>query len=132
MALDLVRVLVADYDEAIDFFVRALDFTLDEDVETTDDAGVTKRWVVVRPGDGATGLLLSRASGADRAAAVGAQFAGLVGFILRVDDFETAYARMHRYGVEFCESPRDEPYGRVVVFVDVAGNRWDLIGPVVS
>lgn len=128
MALDVVSVLVDDYDEAIDFFVGALDFTLDEDV-VTDDEGTAKRWVVVRPRDATTGLLLSRASGDDQVAAVGAQFAGKVGFILRVDDFDTAYERMDRYGVEFCESPRDEAYGRVVVFLDVAGNRWDLIGP---
>jgi predicted enzyme related to lactoylglutathione lyase len=60
---------------------------------------------------------------------VGAQFAGRVGLFLRVDDFDRAVDRMRRHGVEFVEEPRDEPYGQVVVFVDVAGNRWDLLGP---
>jgi catechol 2,3-dioxygenase-like lactoylglutathione lyase family enzyme len=129
MTLDVVNLLVDDYDAAIDFFVDALDFKLDQNETATDAAGATKRWVVVRPRDGGTGLLLSHAIGEDQAAAVGGQFAGKVGFILRVDDFEAAYERMMRHGVVFSESPRDEHYGRVVVFVDVAGNKWDLIGP---
>jgi catechol 2,3-dioxygenase-like lactoylglutathione lyase family enzyme len=129
MAIDVVNLLVDDYDVAIDFFVRALDFALDQDEVTVDAAGANKRWVVVRPGDGGCGLLLSRAAGVDQVSTLGAQFAGKVGFILRVDDFDVAVERMTRYGVEFAESPRDEPYGRVVVFIDVAGNKWDLIGP---
>jgi predicted enzyme related to lactoylglutathione lyase len=60
---------------------------------------------------------------------VGRQFAGRVGLFLRVDDFAAAYSRMLDAGVEFVSEPRDEPYGRVAVFVDVAGNRWDLLGP---
>ena len=131
MAIDTVNLLVDDYDAAIDFFVRALDFTLDADEATTDAEGVAKRWVVVRPREGGTGLLLSRATNDAQRAGIGAQFAGKVGLILRVDDFAAAYERMSRYGVEFTETARDEDYGRVVVFVDVAGNKWDLIGPVV-
>ena len=76
-----------------------------------------------------TALLLAQADGERQAAAVGDQFAGRVGLFLRVDDFEATYARMTAAGVEFFGEPRDEPYGRVVVFADVAGNRWDLLGP---
>ena len=63
------------------------------------------------------------------AATVGNQVAGRVGFFLRVDDFEAAYQRMASAGVHFVTAPRTEPYGRVVVFTDIAGNRWDLLGP---
>jgi predicted enzyme related to lactoylglutathione lyase len=60
---------------------------------------------------------------------VGQQFAGRVGFFLRVDDFDAAYERMQRASVEMVAAPRTEPYGRVVVFKDIAGNRWNLLGP---
>jgi predicted enzyme related to lactoylglutathione lyase len=60
---------------------------------------------------------------------VGQQFAGRVGLFLRVDDFQPAYDRMRQNGVEFVTEPRDEPYGRVAVFDDISGNRWDLLGP---
>jgi predicted enzyme related to lactoylglutathione lyase len=83
----------------------------------------------VRPPGADTGLLLAQADGPDQSAAVGAQFAGRVGLFLRVDDFDTTYARMVAAGVEFVTTPRTEPYGQVVVFVDIAGNRWDLLGP---
>jgi len=84
---------------------------------------------VVRPPGAATGLLLARADGERQAAAVGNQVAGRVGFFLRVEDFDAAYARMTSAGVEFVSAPRTEPYGRVAVFLDIAGNRWDLLGP---
>ena len=60
---------------------------------------------------------------------MGGQFAGRVGLFLRVDDFDAAYARMVDAGVAFVTTPRTEPYGQVAVFVDIAGNRWDLLGP---
>src|SRR5262249_12738119 len=91
--------------------------------------GCPKRWVVVRPPGAETGLLLARADGADQAAIVGKQAAGRVGFFLQVADFGAAYARMTAAGVEFLTAPRTEPYGQVAVFRDVAGNKWDLIGP---
>ena len=75
-------------------------------------------------------MLLAQADGPRQAAAVGNQAAGRVGFFLRVDDFGAAFERMTAAGVEFATAPRDEPYGRVAVFLDVAGNRWDLLGPV--
>jgi len=127
--IDLVAVIVQDYDAAIDFFVRVLDFDLVENVPSTTNDGRPKRWVVVRPKGGTTGLLLARADGADQTSAVGKQFAGRVGLFLRVNDFEAAVARMTAGGVTFVTTPRTEPYGQVAVFLDIAGNRWDLLGP---
>lgn len=127
--LSLVALVVRDYDAAIDFFVRVLDFDLVEDSPSVTNDGRPKRWVVVRPKGGETGILLARADGERQERVVGQQFAGRVGFFLHVDDFDAAYARMTAAGVEFVAPPRTEPYGRVVVFLDVAGNRWDLIGP---
>lgn len=83
----------------------------------------------MRPPGAETGLLLARADGDDQAAAVGHQAGGRVGFFLHVDDFDAAYDRMTAAGVEIVDPPRTEPYGRVAVFVDIAGNRWDLLGP---
>ena len=127
--LALVAIVVADYDPAIAFFVDGLGFELVEDSPSLTNDGRPKRWVVVRPAGGETGILLARADGDDQAAAVGRQAAGRVGFFLRVDDFDAAYDRMHARGVAFLTVPRTEPYGRVAVFLDVSGNRWDLIGP---
>jgi catechol 2,3-dioxygenase-like lactoylglutathione lyase family enzyme len=129
MHLQLVAILVEDYDPAVAFFVEVLGFELVEDSPSRTNDGRPKRWVVVRPPGAETGLLLARADGAAQMAAVGSQFAGRVGFFLRVDDFDAAIARMTAAGVEFVNEPRTEPYGRVVVFVDIAGNRWDLLGP---
>jgi catechol 2,3-dioxygenase-like lactoylglutathione lyase family enzyme len=127
--LELVSVVVRDYDEAIAFFVEALDFELVEDTPSLTNDGRQKRWVVVRPRGGATGLLLAKADGEAQERVVGAQFAGRVGLFLRVDDFAAAEQRLRARGVQFTTAPRDEPYGRVAVFVDVAGNKWDLLGP---
>lgn len=130
MHLELIAVVVREYDPAIGFFVGALGFELVEDSPAlTTSGGRPKRWVVVRPPGAATGLLLARADGEEQSAAVGNQAAGRVGFFLRVDDFGAAYARMTSAGVEFVSPPRTEPYGRVAVFLDIAGNRWDLLGP---
>ena len=129
MHLGLVAVVVGEYDPAINFFVDALGFELVEDSPAVTNDGRAKRWVVVRPPGAATGLLLARADGDDQAAAVGKQAAGRVGFFLQVEDFEAAYARMAAAGVRFLTAPRTEPYGQVVVFADIAGNKWDLIGP---
>lgn len=128
--LHLVALVVADYDRAINFFVNVLDFDLVEDVPSTTNDGRPKRWVVVRPKGGETGMLLARADGARQEAAVGQQFAGRVGLFLRVDDFDATYRRLADAGVTFVNAPRTEPYGRLVVFQDLEGNRWDLLGPV--
>ena len=129
MHLEHVAVVVDDYDEAIAFFVDALGFELVEDSPSLTNDGRPKRWVVVRPPGAETGLLLARSDGSEQAAAVGRQFAGRVGLFLRVEDFDAQYERMGAAGVEFVSEPRSEPYGRVAVFLDVAGNRWDLLGP---
>jgi catechol 2,3-dioxygenase-like lactoylglutathione lyase family enzyme len=126
--IDLVAIVVQDYDPAIRFFVDALGFDLVEDSPATTNDGRPKRWVVVRPPGAATGVLLARAD-ADQARAIGDQVAGRVGFFLRVDDFDAARSRMLGAGVRFVTEPRTEPYGQVVVFLDLAGNRWDLLGP---
>jgi len=127
--LDLVALIVKDYDVAIDFFVRVLDFDLVEDEPSLTNDGRAKRWVVVRPKGGATGILLARADGEHQVSAVGQQFAGRVGLFLRVDDFDATYARMVDAGVTFATQPRTESYGKIAVFLDIAGNRWDLLGP---
>jgi catechol 2,3-dioxygenase-like lactoylglutathione lyase family enzyme len=127
--VDLFAIVVDDYDRAIEFFVNALGFELVEDSPSRTNDGRPKRWVVVRPPGGETGILLARADGEHQAAVVGDQVAGRVGFFLRVDDFDAAHERMVVAGVEFVTSPRTEPYGRVAVFLDIAGNRWDLLGP---
>src|SRR6476660_8857365 len=129
MNLDLVAIVVDEYDPAIDFFVNTLGFELVEDSPSLTNDGRPKRWVVVRPPGAQTGLLLAQADGDRQAGAVGNQFAGRVGLFLRVDDFAATYERMVAHGVEFAGEPRTEAYGRVVVFTDIAGNRWDLLGP---
>jgi catechol 2,3-dioxygenase-like lactoylglutathione lyase family enzyme len=127
--LELVAIVVRDYDPAIRFFVDILQFQLVEDVPAVTTDGHPKRWVVVRPPGAQTGLLLARADGERQAAIVGEQHAGRVGFFLRVDDFARQYARLVAAGVEFARPPRTERYGQVAVFLDIAGNRWDLLGP---
>lgn len=127
--LGLVTIVVEDYDEAIAFFVDALGFDLIEDSPATTNDGRAKRWVVVRPPAAESGVLLARADGSAQDARVGDQTGGRVSFFLQVDDFDSEYERMLAAGVEFIGSPRPEPYGTFVVFRDVAGNRWDLIGP---
>jgi catechol 2,3-dioxygenase-like lactoylglutathione lyase family enzyme len=126
--VELVALVVREYEPAIDFFVKVLQFELVEDVPSLTNDGRPKRWVVVRPAGGGTGILLARADGEYQASVVGEQFAGRVGLFLRVDDFEAAYARMIAAGVRFVTAPRVEPYGRVAVFLDIEGNRWDLLG----
>ncbi len=129
MHIENLALIVTDHDTAIHFFVEALGFELVEDSPASTNDGRPKRWVVVRPPLAQTGLLLARADGEHQEVAVGEQFAGRVGLFLRVDDFEMARRRMLDHGVEFVSEPRDEPYGRVAVFLDIEGNRWDLLGP---
>ena len=126
--LELVTLVVDDYDAAIEFFVGVLGFDLVEDAPSETNDGRPKRWVVVRPRGAVTGILLARADGAEQSAVVGNQTAGRVGFFLRVDDFDATRSRLEAAGVEFVSPVREMPYGRVTVFVDVAGNRWDLLG----
>ena len=120
--------VVHDYDAAIAFYVGVLGFELVEDRPSVTNDGRPKRWVVVRPIGAQTGLLLAQADGAGQTAVVGRQAAGRVGFFLHVDDFDGTFRRMVAAGVEFLGTPRAEAYGRVVVFVDNSGNKWDLLG----
>lgn len=130
--LQLTAILVEDYDDAIAFFTGVLGFELVEDSPSRTNDGRPKRWVVVRPTGAETGILLARADGDHQVDAIGNQHAGRVGFFLRVDDFQASYRHMRAAGVEFLTEPRTEPYGQVVVFRDIAGNRWDLLGPTTS
>ncbi|AMJ56125.1 MULTISPECIES: VOC family protein [Stenotrophomonas] len=123
--LALVTVVVADYDEAIAWYTGKLGFQLLEDL----DQG-RKRWVVVGPADGsAAALLLARASDEEQRSRIGNQTGGRVGFFLHTDDFWRDHAAMTAQGVEFLETPREEPYATVAVFRDLYGNTWDLLEP---
>ncbi len=122
--LSSIALLVHDYDEAIAYFAGKLDFTLVEDSPRGDG----KRWVVMAPpGSAQTHLLLAKAATAEQSARVGDQTGGRVFLFLKTDDFWGDYRRMQERGVRFCEEPRSEPYGYVVVFEDLYGNRWDLL-----
>lgn len=123
--LALTALVVADYDEAIDFYIHKLGFDLSRD----DDMGGGKRWVVVTPPGSQGGLLLAKASGPAQSARIGDQTGGRVGFFLHTDDFDRDYARMSAAGVRFQEEPRREAYATVAVFEDLYGNRWDLLQP---
>jgi catechol 2,3-dioxygenase-like lactoylglutathione lyase family enzyme len=118
--------LVRDYDEAIDWFCDKLDFSLVSD----EGLGEGKRWVIIAPprSDGAA-LLLARAATQEQLALVGGQGAGRVLLFLETDDFDRDHARMASRGVTFLEEPRRETYGSVAVFLDLCGNRWDLVEP---
>jgi catechol 2,3-dioxygenase-like lactoylglutathione lyase family enzyme len=129
MQLDLVSILVDDYDTAIAWFTSVLGFALVEDVPSLTNDGRAKRWVVVRPPGAQTGLLLAKADGDAQRAAIGTQFAGRVGLFLRVDDFDQTLARLREANATIVGAPREEAYGRVVVFRDLYGTKWDLLGP---
>lgn len=122
--LAAVSILVPDYDSGIRFFCDALGFTLSEDI----DQG-HKRWVTVTPPGGGAKIVLARADTDLQRAAIGLQGGGRVWLFLQTDDFDRDYRRMQAAAVLFEEDPRDEPYGRVAVWRDPFGNRWDLIGP---
>jgi catechol 2,3-dioxygenase-like lactoylglutathione lyase family enzyme len=121
-----VSLIVREYDEAIAFFTDCLRFEVLEDTPL----GCGKRWVVLAPPSctGAT-LLLARAATPDQAARVGDQAGGRVFLFLRTDDFWRDYRYMRSRGVQLAEEPREETYGTVAVFLDLYGNRWDLVQP---
>ncbi|WP_206244384.1 VOC family protein [Novosphingobium terrae] len=123
--LSLTALLVADYDEAIAFYVGKLGFELREDTVLAEG----KRWVVVAPGGGGSGLLLARGVGDRQQQAIGDQSGGRVFLFLETDDFARDHRAFAAQGVRFIEPPRHEPYGIVAVFEDLYGNRWDLIEP---
>ena len=122
--LGLVALLVRDYDEALEYFTPRLGFCVLEDTALS----ATKRWVLVAPpGAREAALLLARAATPEQEAAVGRQGGGRVLLFLHTDDFWRDYESLRTRGVAFVEAPREEPYGTVVVFEDVHGNRWDLV-----
>ena len=117
-----VAIVVDDYDRAIKYYTEKLGFTV---VEDTPQAG--KRWVVVTPNpESDCNLLLARASNDSQQVFIGNQCGGRVFLFLHTDDFWRDYGAMKAAGVHFCEEPRQEEYGTVVVFEDLYGNRWDL------
>ncbi len=121
-----VSLLVDDYDEAIRWYTTVLGFALLEDTAM----GGGKRWVrIAPPGSTGTALLLAAASDDAQRAIVGRQGGGRVWLFLHTDDFARDHAAMRARGVTFLDEPRDEPYGKVVVFEDLYGNRWDFIEP---
>ena len=123
--LSLFTLLVREYDEAIDWYRRALGFEVVEDTPQGD-----KRWVVVQAsGQPGSRMLFARADTAAQRARVGDQTGGRVLLFFETDRFERDHARMVDAGVHFVEEPRHEPYGVVAVFEDLYGNRCDLIQP---
>ena len=128
-SLVYTSLLVPSYDEALAFFTQVLRWTVREDIRLSD----SKRWLVVAPGEdeggGGGALLLARASTPEQQALIGRQCGGRVGWFLHTGMLDADMGRMQAHGVHFTETPRSEPYGRVVVFIDPWGNRWDLIEP---
>lgn len=125
-AVTHVAVVVRDYDEAIAFYTGVLGFDLIEDAALGGD----KRWVLIGPAGGrGASLLLAKAASARQQDRVGDQTGGRVFLFLHTDDFWRDYRALRERGVQFAEEPRHEAYGTVVVFVDLYGNRWDLVGP---
>jgi catechol 2,3-dioxygenase-like lactoylglutathione lyase family enzyme len=121
-----VALVVRDYDEAIAFFTEVLGFDLIEDTPLGDG----KRWVLVAPrGGGGAALLLARAATPEQASRIGNQTGGRVFLFLRTDDFRRDYEAMRSRGVHFIEDPRHESYGMVAVFLDLCGDKWDLVEP---
>jgi catechol 2,3-dioxygenase-like lactoylglutathione lyase family enzyme len=125
MKIATLSYLVRDYDEAISWFVGVLGFELVEDTAISD----AKRWVVVAPRGAAGGaLLLAKAADDAQRAAIGRQAGGRVFLFLETGDFDRDFAAMRERGVRFLEEPRSESYGKVAVFEDLYGTKWDLIG----
>ena len=122
--LGMITVVVDNYDAAIDYYTTALGFTLVEDTKMSE----TKRWVVVAPdANQGAALLLAQAASPEQSAAIGNQSGGRVMFFLYTDNFDRDYARMAEHNVAFIEEPRHEEFGKVVVFADKYGNKWDFI-----
>lgn len=130
MEIGLMTLVVADYDEAIAYYVDKVGFELVDDSQATANDGRSKRWVVVRPPGAMTGLLLAEAAGETQRSAVGNQHGGRVGLFLNTDDFDVDHRRMIDAGVHFVTEPRTESYGTFAVWEDLYGNRWDLVQPI--
>ena len=124
MEFAMTTIVVDGYDRAIDYYTNILGFTLTEDTVLSPD----KRWVTVRPGTQGASILLAKAATGEQSSRIGNQTGGRVGFFLHTDTFDADYARMKAAGVVFIDQPRTEDYGKVIVFVDLYGNKWDFIG----
>ncbi|MFM8912734.1 MAG: VOC family protein [Flammeovirgaceae bacterium] len=121
-----IALLVRDYDEAIDFFVNKLHFTLVEDTPLSE----VKRWVLVAPAGSSEGkLLLARAVGEEQESQIGSQSGGRVFLFLHTDNFERDYQTLIDKKIQIVRKPSREVYGTVAVFADLYGNLWDLIEP---
>ena len=129
--LSLISLIVDDYEKAIEYFTTKLNCSVTEDKAALTNDGRPKRWVVIhqkgQDAKSTTGILLAQADGEEQTQAVGKQWAGRVGMFLVVDNFDVEYERMLAAGVDFMAQPRVEDYGKVVVFKDLWGNKWDLI-----
>ena len=119
-----IALVVADYDEAIDFYCNKLGFDLLDD---TYQPELDKRWVLVRPPGGETSILLARASKATQEPFIGNQAGGRVFLFLQTDDFWRDYERLVEQKIEFVREPKVAEYGTVAVFKDLYGNLWDLV-----
>ena len=124
MEFAMTTIVVDGYDRAIDYYTNILGFTLTEDTVLSPE----KRWVTVRPGTNGASILLALAATQAQASRIGNQTGGRVGFFLHTDTFDADYARMKAAGVLFIDLPRTEEYGKVIVFLDLYGNKWDFIG----
>ena len=121
-----ISVLVDDYDDAIEFYTQKLNFDLLADERLSE----TKRWVLVKPkGNGECSILLAKADGQNQKTFIGNQTGGRVFLFMTTDNFERDFINLKRHNVKIVREPSDEPYGRVTVFEDLYGNKWDLIGP---
>lgn len=126
-SLALTTLVVADYDDAIDFYVNKLGFDLVEDTHLPEEQ---KRWVVVAPpGAIESRLLLACAAGEEQSSRVGNQTGGRVFLFLHTDDFWRDYRAYQNKGIVFVREPSEESYGTVAVFTDLYGNLWDLVQP---
>ena len=123
MKLAAVSLIVPDYDAGIAFYCGIMGFELAEDFPQGD-----KRWVRVNPPGGGASFILAQAATPQQSAAIGNQGGGRVWLFLQSDDFDVDYNRLKAAGVTFEETPRSEVYGKVAVFRDPFGNRWDLLG----
>jgi catechol 2,3-dioxygenase-like lactoylglutathione lyase family enzyme len=122
--LGYVALVVRDYDEALVFYTRTLNFKLIEDTRLTPD----KRWVLIAPpGSRGTNLLLARATTPEQETRIGDQTGGRVFLFLHTDDFWRDYREMTERKVKFIRPPSEESYGTVAVFEDLYGNLWDLL-----
>lgn len=123
-SLGMVTILVDDYDRGIEYFTKCLSFSLVEDTKLSAE----KRWVVIAPDsrEGAR-ILLAQASSSSQELAIGNQTGGRVGLFLYTANFDSDYSKLSAAGVKFTEAPRLEAFGKVVVFMDIYGNKWDFI-----